>query len=62
MLLTTRRIKKRFEQALEVPNIMKYSAFEDVDRIEGKLGISNKKYNRNKKTVIMIRKRHIRPL
>ena len=42
VLLTTRRTKERFERALGFPKIMEYSAFENVTRIEGKLGISSK--------------------
>ena len=43
ILLNTRGTKERFERALKVPNKMEYSAFEDVDRIEGILvSLSNK--------------------
>ena len=62
ILLNTRRTKEKLEQYLELSNKKANDAFEDMDRLEGRVRNSMKRNTKTGRTEIMIRQSHNRPL
>ena len=56
ILLTIIRTKKKLGKSLDISNKNSYDFFEDVARLEGKLGISSKSHPRPGITEKMLRK------
>ena len=61
ILLITRRKKATLEKYLDISKKM-YDSFEDVDRLEGKLGSSKKRQPKPGRMDIITRQRHRRSL